>query len=290
MARYATQGTAAALAAAMARANVQGAMAVNVVFHGYDHSYIEHAIRDHPGLFRGGLVTDPLGGTARAVAEVARLHARGFTSVRLKGNLWPGPGRLGIRDEVGSAVMQAAGSRGMSVAVLSEATEDDGQAEEIEALCRDFPATPVIVDHFGHNGGPAPFRGAGWQRLLALSKFDNAHVKVTGWHPHGISEAGDATLQLIARYGAGRLLYGTNFPITPVGRTRPASGLEQSVLADDPDAGGASSYERQWARFDGWCAETLSEGETELLAGGTAGRLYQFELPGLPPPPGRRKL
>ena len=43
-----------------------------------------------------------------------------------------------------------------------------------------------MIDHFG--GGPTvgALQGSpNWNRFLALSKFDNVAVKVTGWHPHG---------------------------------------------------------------------------------------------------------
>ena len=72
-------------------ANVQGAMAVQVVFHGYDHTYLQRSIAAHPTALRGGLVVDPLVAPERAAAQVAELYEDGFTSVRLKANLWPGP-------------------------------------------------------------------------------------------------------------------------------------------------------------------------------------------------------
>ena len=67
----------------------------------------------------------------------------------------------------------------MPVAVLSNFVDDAREAEEIETLCRDFPQTPVLVDHFGGTGAATPFSGT--ERLLALSKFDNAHIKLSGW-------------------------------------------------------------------------------------------------------------
>ena len=181
MAEYARQGTTELLLGAMGRANVQGAMAVQVVFHGYDHSFIQQAVASHPTALRGGLVTDPLRGPEAAAAQVAELYAQGFTSVRFKANLWPGTERTGLTDAVGRAVMAAAGERAMPVAVLSNFVDDAREAEEIETLCRDFPQTPVLVDHFGGTGAATPFSGMGWQRLLALSKFDNAHIKLSGW-------------------------------------------------------------------------------------------------------------
>ena len=145
--------------------------------------------------------------------------------------------------------MDAAGARGMSVAVLSNFVEDHREAEEIETLCRDFPGTALLVDHFGGTGAATPFSGAGWQRLLAVgSRFDNAYVKCSGWHPHATPSranpawqaktsteaAGEATLELMSHFTADRLLFGSNFPI---GGGPDAHG-GATVLAHD------GSYER----------------------------------------------
>eukprot|EP01052_Picozoa_sp_SAG31_P011905 SAG31_NODE_685_length_12832_cov_28.355376_12_plen_127_part_00 len=76
-----------------------------------------------------------------------------------------------------------------------------------------------MIDHFG--GGPTPgaLQGAPhWNRFLALSKFDNVAVKISGWHPHGetgskpippggkddYEVAGTACLELMGKYGASR--------------------------------------------------------------------------------------
>lgn len=63
----------------------------------------------------------------------------------------------------------------------------------------------------------------------------------------------------MGKYGAGRLMYGTNFP-------------EPAVYCDH-----TKGYQRQWRAFDSWCAEHVSAEEAGLMAGGTCGRLYKFD-------------
>ena len=65
--------------------------------------------------------------------------------------------------------------------------------------------------------------------------------------------------RLMGKYGAERLMYGTNFP-------------EPAVYADH-----SRGYQRQWNAFDAWCKEHVSEEEAGLLGGGTCARVYQFD-------------
>ena len=58
----------------------------------------------------------------------------------------------------------------------------------------------------------------------------------------------------MGKYGAERLMYGTNFP-------------EPAVYADH-----SRGYQRQWNAFDAWCKEHVSEEEAGLLGGGTCAR------------------
>jgi predicted TIM-barrel fold metal-dependent hydrolase len=273
---YYKQGTSRALLRAQAEVGVHAAHAIQVVFHGYDESYIEDCIAQTPLRLRGSHVCDPASTPELEVARVDRLHSQGFTGVRFKPNLWADAGRpVAYNDDVGHAVAQACGERRMPVAILSRFTVDTSEAEQIERLVRDFPQTQIIIDHFG--GGPTP--GAlqsapNWNRFLALSKFDNVAVKVSGWHPHGATGsapiprggkddydvAGTACLELLGCYGADRLMYGTNFP-------------EPAVYCDE-----TKGYQRQWHAFDEWCSTHVSANEAQLLAGGTCGRLYQFDM------------
>ena len=98
----------------------------------------------------------------------------------------------------------------------------------------------------------------GWEEVLSLAKFDNVVVKCTATPglagaPSTPAGFGAATLELLGRFGASRLLWGSNFPH--------ASTQE---------------YVEIWGWFDRWCEEQLSEQERGMLAGGTAASLYAF--------------
>ena len=82
-------GSAEELLKAQADVNVDGAMIVQPVHHGFDHTYITDAMQRYPGKFRSSLVIDPYLSPEDAVAEINRLHALGWNGVRMKPGLWP---------------------------------------------------------------------------------------------------------------------------------------------------------------------------------------------------------
>ena len=139
----------------------------------------------------------------------------------------------------------------MPVSVLT------GVAPEREQLVRlptAFPTNPLVIEHFGGSEPGQP----GWEEVLSLAKFDNVVVKCTATPglagaPSTPAGFGAATLELLGRFGASRLLWGSNFPH--------ASTQE---------------YVEIWGWFDRWCEEQLSEQERGMLAGGTAASLYAF--------------
>ena len=167
-------GSAEVLLEGMREANVQGFMIVQPIFHGFDHSYVTHCIEKYPAPFKGMLLIDPTLSVEAAVAEVRRLHAAGYIGVRINSGQWSNKGTQ-IDDEVGRAVFAVCGELGMTAGILCGGFAD--QAATIESLAADFPGTDIVIDHFA---GVLP--GAdGWPELVALSKYSNVYVKVSGW-------------------------------------------------------------------------------------------------------------
>jgi predicted TIM-barrel fold metal-dependent hydrolase len=167
-------GSAEVLLEGMREANVQGFMIVQPIFHGFDHSYVTHCIEKYPAPFKAMLLIDPTLSVEAAVAEVRRLHAAGYIGVRINSGQWSNKGTQ-IDDEVGRAVFAVCGELGMTAGILCGGFAD--QAATIESLAADFPGTDIVIDHFA---GVLP--GAdGWPALVALSKYSNVYVKVSGW-------------------------------------------------------------------------------------------------------------
>ena len=247
-------GTAEELLKAQTDVNVAGAIIVQPVHHGFDHSYVTDVMRRYPGKFKASLVIDPHLPPAAAAAEVERLHGLGWGGVRMKPGLWP-EGSTPFGDATARAVFSKCAELAMPIGILASFGE---HAETLETLAASFPRTPIILDHFGSSLGA--YGSTEWEQIKAFSKFPNTHVKVSGtaWLPESADAAKQATLDLMGCYGADRLMFGTDFPKYP------------KIVAD-------GGYQSIWNTFDSWAAETLSAAETSALTGGTVGRLFGFD-------------
>lgn len=171
----------------------------------------------------------------------------------MKPGLWP-EGAVPFGDDTGRAIFAKCGELSMPIGILANFAE---HAETLETLAKDFPQTPIILDHFGSSLG-AP--EAHWERIKTFSRFGNTYVKCSGteWLPERADEAKAATLDLIRAYGADHLMFGTDFPKYP------------NIVAD-------GGYQRIWETFDEWAEDALNDSEAEALSGGTVGRLFGFE-------------
>ena len=230
------------LLAAQRECNVVGAMIVQPKFHGFDHAYVAGVLKSHGPRFQATLLLNGLTlGPEAAVAQVKQLHAEsGFRGVRLKPGLCAG----GLLGATSRAVVACCAELGLVVGLLCGVLDE---AENIAALCAEYPACNLLVDHFG-----GPPEGPSFQKLLGLSKFPNFHVKCSGWADDPPAYM-SATLELLKAYGADRLMFGTDFPVAEL------------------------SCQQQWKLFDQFCADSLSEEETAALAGGTIARLFGFD-------------
>lgn len=274
-------GTAEVLLQGMAEANVQGFVIVQPIFHKFDDRYVTDTLAKHGKIFKGMLLIDPALSPEAAVVEMKRLHDVGYIGVRLNSGLWKTEGSGSFLDATGRAVMAIAGELNMVVGILC--SQFGEQAAEIETLAGEYPGTQIVLDHFaGLNGEADP----AWDRLIALARYPNLYVKVSGcapadppchsscaanrltpcvrsWFRGGVDQYGPATLALLKAYGAQRLMFGTDFPW---------------VMGD-----GQAGYAAQWRIFDAWASANLTPAERDQIGGGTAATLFQFTGTGAPP-------
>jgi predicted TIM-barrel fold metal-dependent hydrolase len=89
---------------------------------------------------------------------------------------------------------------------------------EAAALARDFPGTPVILNHAGLPADRSPEGIAAWRRALAeLAACPNAAVKLSGLGVPGSPWTAAANraivLTAIDLFGAERCMFASNFPV-----------------------------------------------------------------------------
>jgi len=143
----------------------------------------------------------------------------------------PGPG-LFLRDDFRAGFAQLAPRR-----LTFEAWCYHRQISDVTALARAFPATTIILNHFGGPLGVGPYAGradevyAQWRTSIGeLATCPNVMVKLGGinmemngfgWHersrPPGSQELAEATRRYyeltIEKFGADRCMFESNFPV-----------------------------------------------------------------------------
>ena len=220
----------------MDEAEVDGAVIVQPVFHGFDHTYVNEAIAAHPDRFKGMALINPQ--RADAVDQLDRLVSdQGYRGVRFNPAMWvygviehldlspaertehfkvcPECQMQHMDDDSGKAIYQKAGELGVPVGFMASSTYFD----QIDGLLTEFPGTPAIIDHFGgfKAGDNAGASNPEWQAFLALAKHPQLRIKVSGFfrlanQGSPDDEAPAMVHDLIDAYGAERLMWGTDFP------------------------------------------------------------------------------
>ena len=230
-------------------AGVTGALIVQPIVHGFDHTYVDDTLAQWPDRFTGMCLVDPQHDDP--VGMLDDLVDRGYRGVRFNPALW----RAGetMAGDVGRALYARAGELGVAVGFLVSPENYD----EIDALAEEFPNTASIIDHFGHCvPSPEGFEVPEFERLISMSRHPNLHVKLSEFPRASNEEFPYADLfvwvhRLIDSYSADRLMWGTDFPFI----------VEQT------------GYSRGWEIADR-IEPAIGPGLAEDLLGGTCEKLF----------------
>ena len=237
--------TAEELAALTADAGVDAAVLVQAFgAYSYDNEYVVDAAGARPDRFVSIAIVDPLDPRSpERLLDLAQMPR--FTGVRLFSiGALEHPQPTWLDDPATFAVWEVCADLGLRVVVAC-------LPEHLPRLSRaleQFPEQPVVLDHCGFVE-PRDFDA----ELLPLSRNANLHCKVTSHVLQAAEAQGSASAildRLVAEFGAGRVVWGSDFPQT---HDRPYAELV--ALARDA------------------CAN-LSDGDRDLVLGGTAVRLW----------------
>ncbi|AWN36194.1 amidohydrolase family protein [Methylobacterium radiodurans] len=198
-------------------------------FLGTDNGYMVSALRQAPERLRGIAVLSPEvdAGTMRDLAEA------GVVGLRLNLIGRPDP-------DFGTPVWQSHLARvkdlGWQIEVQAEARRLGGLLPPLIAA-----GIPVVVDHFGRIDPALGIADPGFAQLLGFGAGSGVWVKLSGAYRIGSGEAGRETARaaaerLRASFGAGRLLWGSDWPHTQFEtQASPAEAL-RDLEAWIPDA------------------------------------------------------
>ena len=195
----------------------------------FDNRYSADAARQYPDRFAFVCGVDP---GAPDVVEAAR-H-------------WVGEGACGLRvlafapdfeaDRL-QPIFEVASSSGVALCLLTTTPI----LEELPGISRAHPHVPLVLDHCGLQSLDSGKDDLGAPALLALSEVENAVVKIsTRVFDQVVGSPRDVVERLVERFGPERVMWGSDFPASPVASYAAALDRAEEMTA------GLRASEREW--------------------------------------------
>jgi predicted TIM-barrel fold metal-dependent hydrolase len=241
------------LLAKMASENVERCVLIaHNVFYGFDNRYMIDAAKAHPGTFRiVGMVDDA---KPHPDAEMKRLLPLGVTGFRIvpwrRGEQWLS--NPGMR-----TMWECAAETRQAICCLL----NPENLPEVDKNCERFPDTPVVIDHFARIGIDGTFDDAELKNLCQLARHKHTSVKISAYYALGKKKPPHLELlpvikRLYESFGASRLMWASDSPYQLVGENSYSASI--ALVRDRIDF--------------------VTEGERDCLLGGTADRVFFFEI------------
>lgn len=182
---------------------------IQMSFYKTDNRYMIDSMARFPGVFSGVAIIDA--DAPDAAAQMKELKAQGVRGFRLytdkaKAESW--------LESEGMKKMWATGAD-ENLAMCLLANPDALPA--VQKMCKAYPKTPVVIDHFARLGMKGPAPEADVENLLKLAEFPTVHVKTSAFYALGEKKApytdlGPLIRRLRDAYGANRLMWATDCP------------------------------------------------------------------------------
>ena len=210
---------------------------VQMIYYGFDNSYMLDAIKQHPRTFKGIAVID-----SKSKAPDVEMHR--LAEVGVRGfRLYPNEVSSSNLKTVGlSKMFDCAARERLAMCLL---INPDALAA-LTHQCSNFPDTPVVIDHLARIGFDGSVKEPDIRALCALAKFPQVYVKLSGFYALGQgSPPHSDLLPLIERvydaYGPKRLMWGSDSPFL-LGRETYTDAI--SLIRDRLDF--ATQEDRDW--------------------------------------------
>jgi len=187
---------------------------VQYSLYGVDNCYILDVYEQQRGTFAVVAMINPQEKPRETIRALAR---RGVRGLRLIGT---GPDPVGWqRDESLATVWRIAGEEGVAICLLV----NPGFLPAVAELCRRFPQTRVVIDHFARIGADGQFRQEHLDQLCRLAERAQVSVKLSAFYALGKKEPPYLDLapmiqRLLKTFGADRLMWGSDSPFQVLGK------------------------------------------------------------------------
>jgi predicted TIM-barrel fold metal-dependent hydrolase len=182
---------------------------IQMSFYGFDNRYMLDTMRRFPGVFSGVAVIDEQAADVRdTMRDLRKQGVRGFRLYPFQRPVEP------LLSSPGMAAMWKIGADeqlAMCMLINPEALEP------LDKMCRKFPDTPVVIDHFARIGIDGVVRDADVDNLCRLARHKHTHVKVSAFYALGQKKAPYTDLapmirRLVEAYTPRRLMWATDCP------------------------------------------------------------------------------
>jgi predicted TIM-barrel fold metal-dependent hydrolase len=194
---------------------------IQMSFYGYDNSYMLDCMRKYMGMFSGVAVIDQDGPRPDIeMRKLAHFGVRGFLiySKNQPPDQWLSGAGLRCMWETGA-------DEGLAMCCLMDAAE----LPALDRMCREFPKTPVVIDHLSRIGVTGRIEPQEIRLLCDMARHPNVAVKVSAFYALGKKQIPYHDLapfikQVFDAFGPERLMWASDSPFQVVdGHTYKAS-------------------------------------------------------------------
>jgi predicted TIM-barrel fold metal-dependent hydrolase len=181
---------------------------IQMSYYGTDNRYMLDAIRDYPGVFSGVAIVEE---DAQSAERMRALKPQGVRGFRLQPRdrapeQW-------LAGDAMHAMWRCGAQEGLAMCLLI----NPEYLPSVAAMCRQFPDTPIVIDHFARIGIDGTIRSADLDNLCGLAEFPRTYVKLSAFYALGKKEPPYHDLvpmirQVVEAFGPDRLMWATDCP------------------------------------------------------------------------------
>lgn len=208
-------------------------------YHGLDNSYITDTIANYPGVFSAVACIDAEG--PHPEDDMLRLKSQGARGFRILASEGGAPR---WKDSRGMQTMwRTAAEQALAICPLINPDE----LPLVDEMCREFPQTTVVIDHFARIGIDGTIRQADVDALAALARYPHVHVKISAYYALGHKHPPHTELipmirALLRAYGAERLMWASDSPY----QIQPPNTYVDSLALIRERMPGLTAADREW--------------------------------------------
>tara|TARA_R110002096_G_scaffold147671_33_gene307970 strand:+ start:7191 stop:8108 length:918 start_codon:yes stop_codon:yes gene_type:complete len=203
-------------------AGVSRIVLIQMSFYGFDNSYMLEVMKRYPGVFGGVAVIDEH--APDVVSTMVKLKGLGVRGFRIRATKamaegWP--------ESAGMVEMWKAGAEHeISMCLLADPDSLPGALK----MCRQFPDTPVVIDHFARIGVSGVIHQADVDQLSRFADCPKVKVKTSAFYALGrktvpYDDLGPMIKQLRDAFGPERLMWASDCPYQVVDGHRYADSI-----------------------------------------------------------------